>query len=108
MVRLFQYIDIVIMPLMAATIPDSATFEDLEPSLELFANVLTLSAPAPMTGCPALQLPCGFDSRGLPLGFQVMAAPLNEALLFRIGAAWESASDWHTRRLPKATGSAEP
>ncbi len=104
MAHLFQDIDAIVMPLMADPTPEAASFEESEPSLELFSQFLTFSAPAPMTGFPALQLPSGLDSRGLPLGFQVMAAPLSEALLFCLGAAWESANAFLARRPPMAPG----
>ncbi|MEQ8653810.1 MAG: amidase [Kiloniellales bacterium] len=96
--HLFRDLDLIIMPLMAEPTPEASAFEDAEPSLELFAGFLTFSAPAPLTGSPALQLPCGFDSRGLPQGFQLMAAPKQEETLFRAGGAWQQATDWHEKR----------
>ena len=40
-------------------------------------------------GWPALAMPCGLSSRNLPIGLQLAAAPFEEALLMRIGAALE-------------------
>jgi len=42
-------------------------------------------------------VPCGFDPDGLPAGMQIIGRPFDEALLFRIGAAFQSATDFHTR-----------
>lgn len=53
--------------------------------------------PFNLTGFPALAIPCGFDRLGLPIGLQLAAAPWQEALLFRVGHAYQSATDWHTR-----------
>lgn len=55
-----------------------------------------------MTGYPAMVMPCGFtsDSPTLPLGIELFARPFDEASLFRVGQAYESATDWHTRRAP--------
>jgi amidase len=35
-----------------------------------------------LLGCPAISIPCGFDSRGLPVGLQVVAKPRGEAEMF--------------------------
>jgi aspartyl-tRNA(Asn)/glutamyl-tRNA(Gln) amidotransferase subunit A len=55
---------------------------------------------ANLTGIPALVLPCGFTAGppALPLGVQFWAKPFAEATLFRVGQAYQSATDWHTRR----------
>ena len=50
-------------------------------------------------GVPALVLPCGFDSRGLPISLQLVARPFAEATLFSAGRAYQRATAWH-RRIP--------
>ena len=50
-------------------------------------------------GVPALVVPCGFDSRGLPLSLQLVGRPFSEALLLAAGRAHQRATDWH-RRVP--------
>lgn len=50
-----------------------------------------LSAPANLTGLPALSIPVGFDGDGLPIGMQLIGRPLSEALLVRAGGAYEAA-----------------
>ena len=54
---------------------------------------------ANVTGIPAIVLPCGFTAGppSLPLGIQFCAKPFNEAALFRVGHAYQSATDWHKR-----------
>jgi aspartyl-tRNA(Asn)/glutamyl-tRNA(Gln) amidotransferase subunit A len=53
-----------------------------------------------MTGIPAIVQPCGFTTGppSLPIGIQFYAKPFDEATLFRVSHAYESATDWHTRR----------
>ncbi|SNS05295.1 aspartyl-tRNA(Asn)/glutamyl-tRNA(Gln) amidotransferase subunit A [Geodermatophilus saharensis] len=58
------------------------------------------SAPGNVTGLPALSVPCGFTSAGLPVGLQVIGRPFDEAGVLRIGQAYESATDWTSRRPP--------
>ena len=48
-------------------------------------------------GGPALMVPCGFTESGLPAAFQLMGRPFSEATLFRLGHAYQTATDWHTR-----------
>jgi aspartyl-tRNA(Asn)/glutamyl-tRNA(Gln) amidotransferase subunit A len=45
-------------------------------------------------GLPALSLPCGLDSAGLPLGLQLIAPEFQEAGLLRAAAAIERALGW--------------
>jgi len=53
-----------------------------------------------MTGLPALALPCGFStgSPALPIGLLLYGKAFDELALFRVGHAYEQASDWHRRR----------
>ncbi len=46
-------------------------------------------------GIPALSVPCGFTGNGLPAAFQLMGRPFSEALLFRLGHAYQNGTDWH-------------
>ncbi|WP_405452287.1 amidase [Streptomyces erythrochromogenes] len=48
-----------------------------------------LSAPANVTGVPALTVPVGLDPRGLPIGMQLMGRPFDEATVLRAGHAYE-------------------
>lgn len=43
-------------------------------------------------GFPALSMPCGLSSNGLPIGLQIVGPPFEEALLLRVGAALEDGS----------------
>jgi aspartyl-tRNA(Asn)/glutamyl-tRNA(Gln) amidotransferase subunit A len=58
------------------------------------------TAPFNVTGLPALALPCGFASSGLPLSLQIAGRAFDEATVLRVGHAYEQATDWHTRRPP--------
>jgi len=54
--------------------------------------------PFNLTGSPALSVPCGFTAAGLPVGMQLVGRAFDEGTLFRIGHAYEQATEWHTRR----------
>ncbi len=52
-------------------------------------------------GVPALAVPCGFDSRDLPIGVQLVGRPFAEATLLAAGHAYQRATDWHRRAPPE-------
>jgi len=54
--------------------------------------------PFNLTGNPAVSLPAGFDSAGLPLAIQLIAPLGADASLLRIAAAFERAHPWAHRR----------
>ena len=51
-----------------------------------------------IASCPAMSVPCGFDDRGMPVGLQIGGKPFSEETLFRIGYAYEQATEWHKKR----------
>jgi amidase len=46
-----------------------------------------------MSGCPALNVPVGFDARGLPMGMQIVAPIGEEIRLLRLARAYERMRD---------------
>jgi Asp-tRNA(Asn)/Glu-tRNA(Gln) amidotransferase A subunit family amidase len=56
---------------------------------------------SPATGFPALTVPGGFTSLGLPVGVEFLARPFEEPLLFRLGYAYEQGT--RHRRPPETT-----
>jgi len=61
------------------------------------------STPASLAGTPAISIPCGFTDGGLPIGLQLIGRPHGEPTVLRAAHAYESATDWHTRRPPLTT-----
>jgi len=55
-----------------------------------------------LIGLPALAVPCGFSSGGLPLSLQIVGKPFDEATVLRVGDAYQRAVDWHLRVPPIA------
>jgi len=49
-------------------------------------------------GLPALALPAGFTSNGLPNGVQLVGRPFHEAVLLRMGHQFQQQTHWHRRR----------
>lgn len=53
--------------------------------------------PFSLSNVPALSVPAGFSSDGLPLALQIVAKPFDEATCFTVGRAYERATPWHAR-----------
>lgn len=52
------------------------------------------TAPVNLAGLPALSIPCGTTSEGLPVGMQLIGGRFSEPLLYRLGAAFEREGAW--------------
>jgi aspartyl-tRNA(Asn)/glutamyl-tRNA(Gln) amidotransferase subunit A len=50
-------------------------------------------------GLPSISVPAGFDTKGLPVAFQLVGRPFAEAKLLRAAHAYQQVTDWH-RRVP--------
>jgi aspartyl-tRNA(Asn)/glutamyl-tRNA(Gln) amidotransferase subunit A len=53
-----------------------------------------------LAGLPALSLPGGLDSQGLPLGLQLIGRALDEGTLFTLAGAVEKSADFRARPRP--------
>jgi aspartyl-tRNA(Asn)/glutamyl-tRNA(Gln) amidotransferase subunit A len=65
----------------------------------IFMAMIRCTAPFNCTGNPAMSLPCGFTSAGLPVGLQIVGRHFDEATVLRVGHAYEQATPWH-KKLP--------
>lgn len=88
--------DLLITPTLAAPTPplgllDAGNIEAIWEHAGLYG---ALTSPFNATGQPAISLPMGHDSTGLPLGVQIVAAFGREDLLIRIAAQLEAAQPW--------------
>jgi len=66
-------------------------------TLSMVARFTGLTRPFNTLGLPALSVPCGFDSNGAPIGLQLVGRPFDEALLYRIGHAYQGATEHHKK-----------
>lgn len=95
---LFEDIDLLLCPMLSGPPPPLGAFPTDHD--DLAAHGARLGAFAPYAGLfnvggqPAMSLPCGLDSRDLPLAVQ-MAGPLGaDRLLLRLAAQLEAARPW--------------
>ena len=87
----------VALPTLAATAArkDQETFDYGGPSEDVISAYVRTTAPGNLTGLPALSVPCGFDSSGLPIGLQIIGRPLAETEICGIGQTYHAAAGWN-------------
>ena len=90
--RFFENYDILLTP----TTPIPAPLRGGD-AVERARLLTRFTAPFNLTGLPALSLPCGFTSQGLPVGLQIISRPWAEVEVLRAGYAYEQASEWYLR-----------
>jgi aspartyl-tRNA(Asn)/glutamyl-tRNA(Gln) amidotransferase subunit A len=85
-----------VAPVAAPTIAESDVGNS--PDAEAVIQRLTrFTRPVNYLGLPSLSIPSGFTRSGLPVGMQLIGRAFDEAMLLRIGAAFQRATDFHTR-----------
>ncbi|TMB99093.1 MAG: amidase [Chloroflexi bacterium] len=70
---------------------------DLQTTFSLIHNTNPLN----LLGIPAISVPCGFTSSGLPIGLQLAGRWWDEATVLRAAHAYERATEWHKRHPPR-------
>jgi len=87
--RAYQHVDVMLTP----TAP-SVAFELGSKTDDPLAMYLcdTYTIPSNLAGHPAMSVPFGTGAEDLPIGVQIMAATLNEPVMFRVAAALEAAA----------------
>ena len=95
MLQQLETVDVFMLP-AAGVMP--APIRSESPGLYLMAPDFAIYTPLfNLTGFPALALPCGVSSAGLPIGFQLAGRPFDETTVFQVGHAYEQAAGWHER-----------
>jgi aspartyl-tRNA(Asn)/glutamyl-tRNA(Gln) amidotransferase subunit A len=90
----YKKVDVLVSP----TSPTTAFELDARtqsPLAMYLSDICTI--PSNLSGDPAISIPIGLDSGNLPIGFQVMAPALGEAVMFRVARAVESEAAFTAR-----------
>jgi len=85
-------IDVLAMPVSVPTAPLFEPQNDLQANLidEEFSRMATMTRFANYLGVPAISLPTGVDTRGMPTAIQLVGRPFEESLLLQTAAHYES------------------
>jgi aspartyl-tRNA(Asn)/glutamyl-tRNA(Gln) amidotransferase subunit A len=89
--KLWSEVDCLVVPTTPHTAPrigeTTVRFDGRDEDARLAATRLVRGIN--VLGLPALSMPCGLSSGGLPIGLQIVGPAFQEALILRIGAALE-------------------
>jgi len=99
-VAFFDSVDVLILPVYLHSPIRVGEWANLSPE-ETFQNIVQWVAPCPpanATGQPAIAIPVGFDSKGLPISVQLIGKPAAEATLISLAAQIETAKPWIRHR----------
>ncbi len=99
--RLFESVDLLVTPTTPVPPPAIAAITaDIDSLRAAELVMLRNTRPFNAFGLPAVSVPCGFTSDGLPIGLQITGAAGDEAGVLALAHAYEQATDWHERRPP--------
>ena len=93
MCDVFSTVDVLIAPVLAIPVPAIAEVDvgDGPLMMEVISGFLRLTSGVNVLGLPALSIPVGLTGNGLPAAVQLIGPPWSEALLLRLGHAFEQA-----------------
>ena len=102
--KAFEKVDALLTP--TAPVPAPA-IDELKRNPELLRPcellLLRNTRPVNVWGLPAISIPCGFTSAGLPVGLQIIGPHWREDRVLQLAHAYEQATQWH-RHNPKLSG----
>ena len=93
--RAFNDVDLVVGPVTPTSAYQAG--EKLDDPLSMYlGDLYTVSAN--LAGLPAISIPCGMTTSGLPIGLQLQGSALAEDRLLRATHMYQQATDWHRKR----------
>lgn len=98
----FKSVDIFLCPTLPFTARVGEVLVEIEDGKpeDMLSAIMQFTGVPSLTGLPALAVPCGFDTDGLPIGMQLIGRPFDEATLFRVGAAYQQLTPFHEQAPP--------
>jgi len=100
MVAFFKNFDILATPTVIAPpyeVGQRHLMEVAGTKFDDFFAYLVLTSIITVTTCPAISVPCGFTSSGLPIGLQLIAEPRNDAGVLAAASLFEAQHDFAAR-----------
>ena len=96
--EMFKKVDVLAAPSRATvSYPVDKTFDKAYPGVGASSPI----GASNLVGVPAVSVPNGFGQNGLPTGIQLVGPAWGERELLELSVAYQSATDWHTRRPPE-------
>jgi aspartyl-tRNA(Asn)/glutamyl-tRNA(Gln) amidotransferase subunit A len=90
----YEQVDVLVSPTTPTTAFEIGS-KTQDPLSMYLSDICTI--PSNLAGDPAISVPVGLDEQGLPIGFQIMAPALGEAVMFRTARAVEEGAGFQQR-----------
>lgn len=98
--QIYSQVDVILTPATARSaqpVPRGG-YQNGWSDLSLDTEMMRFATPGNFVGLPAISFPCGYDSRGMPIGMQAMGNHWQEALLLRV--AFNAEQELSRKRPP--------
>ena len=93
--ELFEKYDLLLTPTSPVTAFKFG--EKMDNPLEMYlADICTV--PVNIGGVPGINVPCGLDSKGMPIGFQLVAKAFNEETMIRAAYTYEQNTNFRENK----------
>jgi aspartyl-tRNA(Asn)/glutamyl-tRNA(Gln) amidotransferase subunit A len=89
--KIFGSVDLLVTPTLPS--PPVLITQGASPSAVSIRN----TSPFDVLGLPAISVPCGFTTSGLPIGLQIVGAPFAELKVLALAHDYERETEWHKR-----------
>ncbi len=93
----FSRYDLLLTPVSPTTAPKLG--ETLSDPLQMYLNDI-YTVPVNLAGLPALSMPCGFDSNGMPIGAQLIGPHFGESAILNAAYAFQQDTKYHKKGVP--------
>lgn len=93
--KAFNEVDLILTP-TAPTAAFKIGEKSNDPLSMYLSDIFTI--PANLAGVPAISIPCGFTSKNLPIGMQLMGRPFDEETIFRAAYTFEQETEVYKKR----------
>lgn len=92
--KAWEKVDLLLSPVCPTTAFEIGSKID-DPISMYLMDIGTITAN--LAGIPAMSVPCGFDSQGLPIGLELFGPALSEETMLKTAYNFEQATDFHTK-----------
>lgn len=93
--KAFKEVDLILTP-TAPTAAFKIGEKSNDPLSMYLSDIFTI--PVNLAGVPAISVPCGFTSKNLPIGMQLIARPFDEETIFRAAYTFEQETEIYKKR----------
>ncbi len=92
--KAFEQVDVILAPVAPTTAFKIGEMAG-DPLQMYLQDACTV--PLNLAGLPGISLPCGFSSKGMPIGMQIIGKALDEETIIRAAYTYEQSQDYHTK-----------